>query len=115
MVWRPTLTLAGNLRSIARDLVNPPTNNNEFNHPELLEDDEQWTWDINEFMEGICQIDPPCPNDDPNEPSLVENYKQWLNDNAARVEMGLPFTEFPIPGEIALRSAFGLPSPVAPS
>ena len=94
--------------------VNPPTNNEDFNHPELFEDDEQWSWDIDEFMEGICQTDPPCPNNVSDEPSPVKNYKQWLNNNAARMEMGLPLSELPISDETALRSTFGLPCHVAP-
>ena len=55
--------------------INPPANNEEFNDPELLEDDEQWSWDIEELLEGICQPDPPCSNGDPDDPNPIKSYK----------------------------------------
>lgn len=46
-----------------------------------LDDLEEWSDKINEFMDGLCR---PLPSD------LVDKFKQWTDDIGTRVEMGLP-------------------------
>ena len=51
-----------------------------LDHPDPIADLEQWSDNIDEFMEGLCK---PLP------PYLVNDFWQQSNDIGLRIEMGL--------------------------
>ena len=66
-----------------------------LDHPDPIANLEQWSDNIDEFMEGLCTPLSPYLVDDPwQQPDPVEDYQQWPDDVALRVEMGLPISTF---------------------